>query len=101
MYRKYGLKIIIDLHAAPGSQNGFQHSGSRDGSLEWGTTDESINQTIYVIDFLSARFITLYPNLYFSITFFLICYFLMINIRKTSFFPILYLNLKNEKHYSN
>ncbi|XP_027939305.1 probable glucan 1,3-beta-glucosidase A [Vigna unguiculata] len=54
--QKYGLKIIIDLHAAPGSQNGFQHSGSRDGSLEWGTTDESINQTIYVIDFLSARY---------------------------------------------
>ncbi|KAL9315760.1 hypothetical protein ACSQ67_016761 [Phaseolus vulgaris] len=56
MYRKYGLKIILDLHASPGSQNGFQHSGSRDGSQEWGKTDENINQTVHVIEFLSARY---------------------------------------------
>ncbi|KAF6169334.1 hypothetical protein GIB67_028754 [Kingdonia uniflora] len=34
--RKYGLKIIIDLHAVEGSQNGYENSSSRDGSLEWG-----------------------------------------------------------------
>ncbi|KAG6500692.1 hypothetical protein ZIOFF_040542 [Zingiber officinale] len=28
-------KCIIDLHAAPGSQNGFEHSASRDGSISW------------------------------------------------------------------
>ncbi|KAL2317721.1 hypothetical protein Fmac_031597 [Flemingia macrophylla] len=54
--QKYGLKIIIDIHAAPGSQNGFQHSASRDGSQEWGKTDESIHQTVRVIDFLTARY---------------------------------------------
>lgn len=53
--RKYGLKVIIDLHAAPGSQNGFEHSASRDGSQEWGQTDENIQQTVDVIDFLTAR----------------------------------------------
>jgi len=25
--RKYGLRVILDLHAVPGSQNGFNHSG--------------------------------------------------------------------------
>lgn len=50
--RKYGLKVIIDLHAAPGSQNGYEH---RDDSQEWGQTDENIQQTVDVIDFLSAR----------------------------------------------
>ncbi|XAR62182.1 Glucan 1,3-beta-glucosidase [Bertholletia excelsa] len=54
--QKYGLKVIIDLHAAPGSQNGFEHSSSRDGSQEWGQTDENIQRTLAVIDFLSARY---------------------------------------------
>ncbi|CAB4267100.1 unnamed protein product [Prunus armeniaca] len=61
--QKYGLKVIIDLHAAPGSQNGFEHSASRDGSQEWGQTDENIQQTVDVIDFLTARYARS-PSLY-------------------------------------
>lgn len=53
--RKYNLKVIIDLHAAPGSQNGWEHSGSRDGFQDWGKTNENIQQTVNVIDFLTAR----------------------------------------------
>lgn len=32
--RKYGLRINLDLHAAPGSENGFNHSG-RLGDIHW------------------------------------------------------------------
>ncbi|XP_025820034.1 probable glucan 1,3-beta-glucosidase A [Panicum hallii] len=53
---KYKLGVIIDLHAAPGSQNGYEHSASRDGSQEWGTTDASIALTVQVIDFLASRY---------------------------------------------
>ncbi|GAB4861190.1 hypothetical protein Ancab_036347 [Ancistrocladus abbreviatus] len=53
---KHGIKVIIDLHAAPGSQNGNEHSGTRDGALEWGKTDENIQQTVGVIDFLTQRY---------------------------------------------
>ncbi|CAL9201991.1 unnamed protein product [Musa hybrid cultivar] len=53
---KYNLKVIIDLHAAPGSQNGYEHSASRDGSIDWGTTDSTIDRTVAVIDFLAARY---------------------------------------------
>lgn len=53
--RKYGVNIIIDLHAAPDSQNGYEHSSSRDGSQEWGATDANIQQTVAVIEFLTAR----------------------------------------------
>ncbi|KAK2994226.1 hypothetical protein RJ640_022704, partial [Escallonia rubra] len=60
---KYDIKVIIDLHAAPGSQNGFEHSSSRDGSQEWGKTDESIKETVAVIDFLTARYAK-HPSLY-------------------------------------
>ncbi|WVZ97166.1 hypothetical protein U9M48_042721 [Paspalum notatum var. saurae] len=55
---KYKLGVIIDLHAAPGSQNPWEHSSSRDGTQEWGTTDANIAQTVQVIDFLASRYAT-------------------------------------------
>ncbi|KAE8673972.1 Basic helix-loop-helix DNA-binding superfamily protein, putative isoform 1 [Hibiscus syriacus] len=51
----YKIKCIIDLHAAPGSQNGMEHSASRDGTVGW-TTSESVSQTLHGINFLSSRY---------------------------------------------
>ncbi|XP_076900583.1 putative glucan 1,3-beta-glucosidase A, partial [Bidens hawaiensis] len=56
VHRKYNLKGILDLHAVPGSQNGFEHSGTRDGYIEWGQTEETIQETIRVIEFFTARY---------------------------------------------
>ncbi|KVH47388.1 Actin cross-linking [Cynara cardunculus var. scolymus] len=53
--RAYDIKCIIDLHAAPGSQNGMEHSASRDGTTGW---PMYISQTLYVIDFLASRYAT-------------------------------------------
>ncbi|RLN35778.1 putative glucan 1,3-beta-glucosidase A [Panicum miliaceum] len=53
---RYNLGVIVDLHAAPGAQNPYEHSATRDGSQEWGTTDENIAQTVQVIDFLASRY---------------------------------------------
>ncbi|XBJ22910.1 hypothetical protein VPH35_001211 [Triticum aestivum] len=50
---RHNIHVIIDLHAAPGSQNPDAHSGGRDGSQTWG--DSQIVQTVQVIDFLAAR----------------------------------------------
>ncbi|KAG2716587.1 hypothetical protein I3760_03G133600 [Carya illinoinensis] len=52
--RKYGMKVIVDLHAVQGSQNGNEHSGTRDGYQEWG--DSNIQDTVAVIDFLAKRY---------------------------------------------
>ncbi|XP_076890777.1 putative glucan 1,3-beta-glucosidase A [Bidens hawaiensis] len=60
---KYNLKVILDLHAAPGSQNGFEHSSTRDGSIEWGQTEETIQETVRAIEFFAARY-TDNPSLY-------------------------------------
>lgn len=49
------IKCIIDLHAAPGSQNGMEHSASQDGSTGWPTPD-NISKTLDVIDFLASRY---------------------------------------------
>nr|KJB18277.1 hypothetical protein B456_003G044000 [Gossypium raimondii] len=57
---KYGMKVIIDLHAAKASQNGDEHSGARDGFLEW--ADSNIDETVAVIEFLAARY-GVRPNL--------------------------------------
>ncbi|KAK1278091.1 hypothetical protein QJS04_geneDACA019659 [Acorus gramineus] len=50
------LRCIIDLHAAPGSQNGMEHSASRDGSADWPSSPKYISQSLDVIDFLSSRY---------------------------------------------
>lgn len=52
----YGLQVIVDLHAAPGSQNGMEHSASRDGSADWSNSSDHISQSLTVIDFLASRY---------------------------------------------
>ena len=39
--RTYGLHILIDLHGAPGSQNGEDHSGHA-GSIGWRVESDRI-----------------------------------------------------------
>lgn len=46
--RKYGLKAWIDLHTAPGSQNGFDNSGLRD-QIKF-PQDDNIEFTFTVLD---------------------------------------------------
>ncbi|KAH9669978.1 Mannan endo-1,4-beta-mannosidase [Citrus sinensis] len=52
--QKYGMKVIVDLHALRVSQNGSPHSGSRDGFQEW--SDSDIQETVAIIDFLASRY---------------------------------------------
>ncbi|KAF7815591.1 putative glucan 1,3-beta-glucosidase A [Senna tora] len=54
--KTYGLKVVLDLHAAPDSQNGVAHSTTRDGSLEWGKTYANIEETLEVIEFFAKRY---------------------------------------------
>ncbi|XP_040997510.1 probable glucan 1,3-beta-glucosidase A isoform X1 [Juglans microcarpa x Juglans regia] len=54
----YDIKCIIDLHAAPGSQNGMEHSASQDGFIGWPTSPDYISKTLDVIDFLASRYAT-------------------------------------------
>ncbi|PIA52002.1 hypothetical protein AQUCO_01000111v1 [Aquilegia coerulea] len=52
----YNINCIVDLHAVPGSQNGKEHSASRDGSLHWPTSPDCISQSLDAIDFLASRY---------------------------------------------
>ncbi|CAN4126754.1 unnamed protein product [Withania somnifera] len=60
--KAYNIKCIIDLHAAPGSQNGMEHSASRDGTVNWPTSSEYISQTLDAVEFLASRY-AMHPSL--------------------------------------
>lgn len=53
--RQVGLKVIIDLHGAPRSQNGFDHSGHKLPNPGWGTFD-SIPQTHKVLKMMELKY---------------------------------------------
>ncbi|KAK5152554.1 hypothetical protein LTR04_006410 [Oleoguttula sp. CCFEE 6159] len=56
--RKYGLRVNLDLHGAPGSQNGWNHSG-RQGPINWlNGTNGALNgqRTLDIHDQLSKFF---------------------------------------------
>lgn len=52
---KHSIGILLSLHAAAGSQNGFEHSASRDGLSEFGNA-ETINKTLEAIGFITKRY---------------------------------------------
>lgn len=58
--RKYGLKAWIDLHTAPGSQNGFDNSGQRilpsEGELGWLSYPNSREVTLAVLKALYTEY---------------------------------------------
>lgn len=49
------LNIIIDLHGAPGSQNGLKHSGQA-GQVGWHRKPANIQRTLDVIERLAKRY---------------------------------------------
>ena len=55
MAKKYGLKVWIDLHSVPGSQNGFDNSG-RSGPINWANNPSYYTQTQYAFNRLVTEF---------------------------------------------
>ncbi|CAD6501409.1 BgTH12-01661 [Blumeria graminis f. sp. triticale] len=52
--RQNGLKIMLDIHCAPGSQNGFDNSG-RAGTIAWQSGD-NVPSTLRAIQLLAERY---------------------------------------------
>jgi glucan 1,3-beta-glucosidase len=53
--RAYDIRILLDLHGAPGSQNGTAHSG-REGACTWQAKPENIIKTLSVVQKLAERY---------------------------------------------
>jgi glucan 1,3-beta-glucosidase len=52
-----GLLVVLDLHAAPGCQNGFDNGGIKD-VCEWHTQPEYIEHSLLVLERLAERYHT-------------------------------------------
>ncbi|KZW00959.1 exo-beta-1,3-glucanase [Exidia glandulosa HHB12029] len=50
-----GLKIVLDLHGAPGSQNGFDNSGQK-GTPRWQTSQSNIDRTNAIIKKIALQY---------------------------------------------
>jgi len=58
---KYGMAVLIDLHGAPGSQNGQDHSGHA-GDIKW-TEPANVAKTVEILGKIAARWSSL-PNVW-------------------------------------
>ena len=52
---RYGLKILLDLHTVPGSQNGFDNGGQI-GVVSWHTSHKDITFALSVLDRMARRY---------------------------------------------
>ncbi|KIM88860.1 glycoside hydrolase family 5 protein [Piloderma croceum F 1598] len=53
---KYNLKVIVDLHGAPGSQNGFDNSGQRMPTPMWASNNTNVARTNAIIKTIANMF---------------------------------------------
>jgi len=52
---EFGLRVMLDLHAAPGCQNGFDNGGIQ-GVCDWHTREDYIDHSLHVLQRLAARY---------------------------------------------
>ena len=52
---EFGLGVILDLHAAPGCQNGFDNGGIKD-VCQWHTREQYLAHSVAVLGRLAARY---------------------------------------------
>ncbi|KAG8828955.1 exo-1,3-beta-glucanase [Serendipita sp. 399] len=51
----HGLYVILDLHGAPGSQNGFDNSGQRTGQPNWAYDQAFLDRTLAVLEVIARE----------------------------------------------
>ena len=63
MAAQYELYIVLDLHGAPGSQNGYEHSGSAQREANLWSSRENMDATVALWDFISHHYTVTKPEL--------------------------------------
>ncbi|THV07475.1 exo-beta-1,3-glucanase [Dendrothele bispora CBS 962.96] len=54
--KAHGLQVIIDLHGAPGSQNGFDNSGQKMDFPQWHTSQANVDRTKAIMERIANEF---------------------------------------------
>ena len=60
---KHQLYIILDLHGAPGSQNGYEHSGAAERVENLWDNEKNVAATVALWDFVSTHYTQTRPDL--------------------------------------
>jgi len=60
---KHELYVVLDLHGAPGSQNGFEHSGRKDRVAGFWTNPEYVSATVEMWKYISKHYTEDRPEL--------------------------------------
>ncbi len=60
---KHELYVILDLHGAPGSQNGYEHSGSKDRVEDLWENEANVAASVALWDFVSTHYTNTAPEL--------------------------------------
>lgn len=63
MAAKYELYVVLDLHGAPGSQNGYEHSGASKEEANLWSSEENVAATVAMWDFISRHYTETKPEL--------------------------------------
>ncbi|MDF2698941.1 MAG: hypothetical protein K0Q49_497 [Haloplasmataceae bacterium] len=53
--KKYQLKVLLDLHTAPGCQNGFDNGGVT-GVIDWPKSQTNIDLTVRILEKIAKRY---------------------------------------------
>jgi len=51
----HNIHVILDLHGAPGSQNGYDNSGQRRSDPQWALSSQNISRTIDTMVFIAKE----------------------------------------------
>lgn len=60
---EHELYVVLDLHGAPGSQNGYEHSGTAEREANFWTNEEYVESVITLWDFVSKHYTQNKPEL--------------------------------------
>ncbi len=60
---KHELYVILDLHGAPGSQNGYEHSGAAERVEDFFDNEAHVKATVALWDFVSEHYTNTKPEL--------------------------------------
>ena len=52
---QYNMTVLLDLHGAPGSQNGNDHSGCGNGVVGW-NTPQNIDMSVEAVRLMAERY---------------------------------------------
>lgn len=60
---EHELYVVLDLHGAPGSQNGYEHSGTSSEVAGLWNSEENIAATVEIWDYISKHYLNTAPEL--------------------------------------